>query len=111
MTQNFIPTKFTSLLSNSTKFYIFAFSGSGWVTERKYFGSLSQLPQNRPTSVSSYIHLPSHLQNCNFILNIWNHKDNNCLICKFVAASYQKKKIQGEEGQNDTVNLASLEFD
>ena len=90
--------------------FTFASSGSGWLLEKVLRVNI-KFAKYRPASASSYINLPPHLQKSNSLLNIWNHKDKNCFIYSFVAASYLKNNnFEGEEGRNDSLKLTSPEF-
>ena len=89
----------------------FASSRSGWLLEKVLCVNI-MFAKYRPASGSSYIdELPPHLQECNSLLNIRNHTDNNCFIYSFVAASYLKSNnFEGEEGRNDSLKLTSPKF-
>ena len=90
--------------------FTFASSGSGWMLERVIRVNI-KFAKYRPATGSSFIALPTKLQNCRALLNIRNHTDNNCFIYSFIAASYLKcNNFEGEEGRNESLKLTSPEF-
>ena len=59
--------------------FTFTSLASGWILE-KINGVEVRLVSHLPIKGSSYLALPSALQNLNYLLNIRNHDDNNCFL-------------------------------
>ena len=70
----------------------FASNGSGWVLE-KVIKIIVNFARYRPITGSSYIALPSKLQNCRGLLNIRNHEDANCFLYCYIAAYHMHNNI------------------
>ena len=70
----------------------FASNGSGWVLE-KVIKITVNFARYQPITGSSYIALPSKLQNCRGLLNIRNHEDANCFLYCYIAAYHMHNNI------------------
>ena len=70
----------------------FASNGRCWVLE-KLIIIIVNLDRYRPKTGSSYIALPSKLQNWRGLLNIRNHEDANCFFYCYTAAYHMQNNI------------------
>ena len=87
----------------------FASNGSGWVLE-KVIKIIVNFARYRPITGSSYIALPSKLQNCRGLLNIRNHEDANCFLYCYIAAYHMHNNISLDRpGRNYNTDKTSPE--
>ena len=87
----------------------FSSNGSGWVLE-KVIKLIVNFARYRPITGSSYIALPSKLQNCRGLLNIRNHEDPNCFLYCYVAAYHMHNNISLDRpGRNCNTDKTSPE--
>ena len=87
----------------------FASNGSGWVLE-KFIKIIVNFARYRPITGSSYIALPSKLQNCRGLPYIRNHEDANCLFCCYIAAYDMHNNISLDRpGRNCNTDKTSPE--
>ena len=87
----------------------FASNGSGWVLE-KVIKIIVNFARYRPITGSSYIALPSKLQNCRGLLNIRNHEDANCFLYCYIAAYHMHNNIRLDRpGRNYNTDKTSPE--
>ena len=70
----------------------FASNGSGWVLE-KVIKVTVNFARYRPITGSSFIAIPSKLQNCRGLLNIRNHEDANCFLYCYINAYHMHNNI------------------
>ena len=70
----------------------FASNGSGWVLE-KVIKIIVNFARYRPITGSSFIALPSKLQDCRGLLIIHNHEDANCFLYCYIAAYHTHNNI------------------
>ena len=87
--------------------FTFGSSGSGWMLERVIPMNVNFFKYRQATG-SSFMALPTKLQNCRALLNIRNHLDNDCFIYCYVAALFFKNNVcYSEEERHDRVKLTS----
>ena len=85
----------------------FAPNGSGWVLE-KVIKVIVNFARYRPVTGSSYIALPTKLQNCRGLLNIRNHEDANCFLYCYIAAYHMHNNISlYRPGRNYNIDKTS----
>ena len=70
----------------------FASNSSGLVLDKVVKVTVN-FDRYRPITGSSFIALPSKLQNCRGLLNIRNHGDANCFLYCYIAAYHMHNNI------------------
>ena len=87
----------------------FASNGIGWVLE-KVIKVTVNFARYQPITGSSFIALPSKLQNCCGLLNIRNHEDANCFPYCYIAAYHMHNIISLDRpGRNYNTDKTSPE--